>query len=157
MAFTTKPTAQDPTYTTRQSEALGVISGANVAAKFATFADAWFYSATVILDTIGTSTYSSTTSAQQVTVFAVVNTSTTSTVGLATTTFGTVIAGGTGSPAQAGGANVLVFNTATGVGGFGGYFIPRFSSVYAQNGTDATAKTNVTLDYQVAPLATVVA
>lgn len=157
MALITKPTAQDSTYTTRQSEALGVISGANTNVKFALWADTFIYSAAVVLDTIGTSTYGGTTSAQQITVFAVVNTSTTTTVSLATTTFGPVTAGGSGTVAQAGGFNTLVLNTSTGVAGFGGYFMPRGSVIYAQNGTDATAKTNVTLDYQAAPLAAVVA
>lgn len=157
MANKTFPVYDHPTYASRQSEGLGLLTGNAAVSKFATFADMYFFGVTVVMDTIGTSTYGGTTSAQQVTVFAVTNTSTTSTVALVTATFGPVTAGGSGTVSQAGASNVLVFNTATGVAGFGGYFMPKYSNLWAQLGTDATAKVVVTLDYQIAPLAPVVA
>lgn len=157
MSLKTFPTYSDANYTTRASIESGILSGSTATFKFVAYAAYQAYGVTTYLDTIGTSTYSSTTSAQTVSLYVVTNTSTTSTVGLTTTTYGPYITGGTGSPAQAGGANVYPLNTNTGVGGLGGVYIAPYSEIYFQSGTDATAKVTATLDYQIAPLAAVTA
>jgi hypothetical protein len=90
-----------------------------------------------------------------VSLYIVSNTSTTSTVSLATQTYGPYNCGGNQSPAQAGGFNVNVLNTNTGSTGYGGIYVPQGSELYFQSGTDATAKIVATYDYQLAPLAPV--
>lgn len=157
MAFKTFPTYGDPNYTTRDSQSSGILTGSTATYKWVAYANQFLFGVTTYLDTIGTSTYSSTTSAQTVSLYVVTNTSTTTTVALTTTTYGPWVAGGQGSVAQAGGANVQVLNTATGSGNQGGVYVPAYSEVYFQLGTDATAKVTATVDYQLAPLATVVA
>ena len=65
--------------------------------------------------------------------------------------------GGNGTVAQVGGANQWAINTTTGTAGQGGYLVPALSQVYVISGTDATAVTAVTIDYQQAFGAPVVA
>ena len=153
MAQKTFPTYDDPNYTTRQTVESGIITGNAAQYKWLAFSNQYGYTVKTFMDTIGTSTYSSTTSAQTVSMYVVINTSTTSTVGLTTTTYGPWVAGGTGSPAQAGGYNINVLNTNTGPGGFGGVYVPEGSEIYFQLGTDATAKVTAVYDYVPAPLA----
>ena len=157
MSQKTFPTYADPNYTTRDSQSSGILTGSAATFKWVTYANQYLYSVTTYLDTIGTSTYSSTTSAQTVSLYVVTNTSTTTTVALTTTTYGPWVAGGVGSVAQAGGVDVNVINTNTGAAGIGGVFVPAYSEVYVQLGTDATAKVTATIDYQLAPLAAVTA
>lgn len=157
MALKTFPTYNDPNYVTRDSQTSGILSGSTATFKWVAYANLFLYGLTSYLDTIGTSTYSATTSAQTISMYVVINTSTTSTVALTTTTYGPYVTGGTGSPAQAGGANVFPLNTSTGTAGYGGVYVPAFSEVYFQSGTDATAKVTATVDYQLAPLAAVTA
>lgn len=142
------PTVDHPSYTTRQSVSLGLLSGAAAVGKWVTYAATTLYSATVFVDTIGTSTYTSTTSAQQVSFFAVTDTNTTTAVSLSTTTWGPYTVG-VASPVAAGMVSVIAFNTNTGAASIGGVVIPAYSEVYAQTGTDATAKLVVTLDYKI--------
>jgi hypothetical protein len=151
------PTASDPNYTTRDSYNSGLLSGASATAKYVAYTAQFLYGLTVYMDTIGTSTYSATTSAQTVSVYVVTNTSTSSTVALTTATYGPYNAGGAGAVAQAGGANVYAINTNTGIGVTGGVYVAPYSEIYFQSGTDATAKVTATLDFQVAPLAAVTA
>jgi len=157
MSHKTFPTYNDPNYTVRDSICTGILTGSTATFKWVAYANQYVYSVTTYLDTIGTSTYSSTTSAQTVSLYVLTNTSTTSTVGLTTTTYGPWVAGGTGSPAQAGGSNVNVLNTTTGTGGFGGVYVPKWSELYVQLGTDATAKVTAAVDYQLSPLTSVTA
>jgi hypothetical protein len=157
MAQKSFPTYSDPNYTTRSSVESAIMSGNAATFKWVTYAAQYAFSVSALLDTIGTSTYSATTSCQTVSLYIVSNTSTTSTVSLATQTYGPYNCGGNQSPAQAGGFNVNVLNTNTGVGQYGGVYIPQGSEVYFQLGTDATAKVVATMDYQMAPLAPVTA
>jgi hypothetical protein len=158
MSQKTFPVYDHPSYTTRQSFILyNAAASAISLQKFAAFANMYLYSATMIPYAIGTSTYSSTTSAQQISLFIVTNTSTSSTVALATATFGPYIPGGGFSPAQIATPTVAVFNTATAPGGFGGYYVPAGAIVYSSSGTDASANIVTILDYQLAPLAPVTA
>jgi hypothetical protein len=144
------------------------MSGSTAVAKFVAYAALYAYGLTVLVDTIGTSTYTAangtvtaggtaTTSSQSVSVYVVSNTSTTTTAALATATYGPYLAGGVTTTAQAGLANVFSLNTSTGTNGYGGVFIPAYSEVYFQSGTDATAKVTATLDFQLAPLTAVTA
>lgn len=150
MGLVTFPTYGDPNYKIRRSVESAAMHGAAATFKWVAYANQQAFSVTTFLDTIGTSTYTSTTSAQTVSLYVVTDTSTTSTVGLTTTTYGPWVAGGTGSPAQAGGWNVNVLSTA-----MGGVLIPAYSEVYFQLGTDATATVVASLDYHLAPLAAV--
>jgi hypothetical protein len=157
MSLKTFPTYSDPNYTTRDSYNSGLLSGASATAKYVAYTAQYLFGLTTLLDTIGTSTYSATTSAQTVSVYVVSNTSTTTTVALTTSTYGPFIAGGAGAVAQAGAGNVFALNTNTGQAGIGGVYCPAYSEIYFQAGTDATAKVTATLDYQLAPLAPVTA
>ena len=166
MAQKVFPTYSDPNYTTRDSYNSGLLSGSTAVAKFVSYANSYLYSVTALLDTIGTSTYTAnvggtvtaaggtaTTSSQTVSVYVVTNTSTTTTAALATSTFGPYVPGGSVSPAQAGLANAFPLNTNTGTAQYGGVYVPAYSEIYFQSGTDATAKVTATLDFQNAPLA----
>lgn len=145
-----------------------VAGAAGVTSKFVAFANVLLFGLTTYMTTIGTTgtggagTYTgpngtATTAAQQLYVIVVTNTSTTSTVGLATTSIGPFLAGGQGTVAQVGGGNQWAINTTTGTQGQGGVLVPEGALVYVLSGTDATAVTAVTLDYQIAPFAPVVA
>ena len=148
---------------------LGAVAAGSggVSAKFITYAACLLFGLTAVQTTLGTSTYTQTVngtatgtgtaSSQQLWVVTVVNTSTTTTVALATTSIGPFLAGGNGTVAQVGGANQWAINTTTGTAGQGGYLVPALSQVYVISGTDATAVTAVTIDYQQAFGAPVVA
>jgi hypothetical protein len=157
MPYTTYPTTGDERYSVRQSVNLGLMTGNGAVSKFVTFANSVFFSLSVWMDTIGTSTYSSTTSAQTVSLYVVANTSTTTTVGLTTSTWGPYVVGGAGTVSQAGGTDIIVLNTNTGSAAYGGVSVPAYSEVYCQLGTDATAKVVATLDYRLAGGAAIVA
>jgi hypothetical protein len=160
MAYTTKPTFGDSSYTTRQSFNLGAITGASATAKWVAHAAVYLFGANALLDTIGTSTYAGTKSSQQVSYYAVVNTNTTGTaVTLATTTWGAASLGalGTGTTALAGVVLVTPLNTSTGAASIGGFPLPQGAEFYCQVGTDATAVAVVNVDYQIQPGAQVVA
>jgi hypothetical protein len=163
-AQATKPSYQDPSYTTRQSYTLGKIGpGAASVAKFVTFANMYLYTLTTYIDVLGTSTFSSTLSGNTAQITIIVNTNTTGiAVGLTTTTLGPYPIGGpsigtsTGT-AVLGGVNFIPLNTSTGVGGAGGYFVPAFSEVVVTLGADATNVTYAAVDFQLAPLAPITA
>jgi hypothetical protein len=150
-----------PSYLTRQDINLGnIVAGSGgVTPKFAAHAALLLFSVNTITQVLGTSTYTAngtgTGSGQQIYVAVVANTNTTGTaVSLATTSYGPFVAGGQGlSTAAVGGYNQWQLNTTTGTGGYGGVPVPQGALVYCISGTDATAVTNCTLDYVVAPQA----
>lgn len=154
----------DPTYLTRQDANLGsVAAGASgVTSKFVAFANCMLFGLTAVLTTLGTSTYTqsgtATASGQQLSVIVIQNTNTTGTaVTLSTTTYGPYLIGGQGlSTAAIGGFNQYQLNTNTGSAGWGGVPLPFGAQAYVVSGTDATAVSAITIDYQVAPLAPVV-
>lgn len=162
-SFKTFPTYGDPNYTTRDSNNLGSIKGNVATSKFATYCNVYLYGCTTIVDTLGTSTFSSTLSCNTLQLTVVVNTNTTGTaVGLTTATWGPYAIGGYGpststGTAVVGGVNYIAFNTNTGLAGQGGYYVPAGSEVIATLGTDATAVIVACIDFQQAPLAAVIA
>lgn len=148
--------AQDPSYIARQDANLGAVpagSGGQTS-KFVAFANLLLYSLTAYQTVLGTSTYTqsgtATASGQQLSVIVITNTSTTTTVGLATSTYGPFLAGGQGTVGQVGGMNQYALNTTPGTAGFGGVPCPQGAQVYVVSGTDATAASIVTVDYQIA-------
>lgn len=151
----------DPSYLSRQDINFGNLTAGSggVTTKFAAHAALLLFSLNCITQILSTSTYTTggtaTLSGQQVYVAVVTNTNTTGTaVTLSTTSYGPFLAGGFGlATAAIGGYNQFVLNTTTGTGGFGGVPVPQGSLVYCISGTDATAVTNCTVDYVVAPQA----
>jgi hypothetical protein len=157
----TFPVYDHPSYTTRQSLQFGKVTGNAATAKLVAYSNMWLYSCSVFVDTAGTSTFSSTISAQTLQLTVIVNTNTTGTaIGLTTTTWGPYAMGGlpistsTGT-GIAGGFVQFALNTTTGVAGSGGYYVPAGSEMTVTLGADATAVLVPAIDYQLAPLAPV--
>lgn len=146
---------QDPSYTSRQEINLGAVAAgaAGVTSKFVAHAAMQLFSLTTNIQTLSTSTYSGTKSSQQISVIVIQNTNTTGTaVTLSTSTYGPYLAGGQGlATAAIGGANQFQLNTNTDTSGQGGVPVSAGSIVYCVSGTDATAVTVCTIDYQVQP------
>jgi hypothetical protein len=151
---------QDPSYTGRGAFPLGPVSAGSggVTTKYVAHAALLLMSLSTYQITLGTSTYTgpngtATLSGQQINVIIVQNTNTTGTaVTLATTTIGPFVCGGVGlATAALGGGNQFAINTATGTSGQGGVPVLPNSLVYCVSGTDTTAVTNCTIDYQIAP------
>jgi hypothetical protein len=158
MSFKTFPVYDHPTYTVRQSATLYNAAASAVSLqKFTTYTQTLLFGMTMTPYTLGTSTYSSTTSAQQISLFVVYNTSTTTTYSLSTLTYGPYIPGGPTTTAQTGYPTYNVFNTASQLGSLNGLLVPAGALVYSSSGTDATANILTTIDYQIYPLAQVVA
>lgn len=151
MALSTRPTFSDPSYQVRQSQSLvsTAAGSGGVTDKWVTHANVLLFSLNLSLLGTGTSTYSGTTGGQQINLITIINTSTTTAVALSTTTYGPFLAGGTGAAAQVSGYNQYALNTTAGVAGYGGIPVPQGSVVYCVSGTDATATTLVTVDYQI--------
>jgi hypothetical protein len=149
----------DPTYIARQDANVGSLAAgaAGQTSKFVAFAAMQLFALTTYLQTLGTSTYTqggtATASGQQVSVIVIQNTNTTGTaVSLSTATYGPFLAGGQGlSTAAVGGMNQYPLNTGSGSAGLGGIPFPQGALMYCVSGTDATAVTACTVDYQVNP------
>lgn len=159
----TFPVYDHPSYVTRQSLQFGKVTGNAATAKMVAYSNMYLYSCSVFVDTAGTSTYSSTISAQSFQLTVISNTNTTGTaIGLATTTWGPYAMGGlqistsTGT-GVAGGFVQFALNTSTGTGGYGGWYVPAGSEINITLGTDATAVLIPSIDYNLAPLAPVAA
>jgi hypothetical protein len=162
-SYRTQAVYDHPSYTTRQSLQFGKITGNAATGKFLAFANMIGYQLQVLVDTLGTSTFSSTKSANSVQLTIVINTDTTGTSpALSTATWGPYVAGGNNVSTSTGTAAIgaityINLNTSTGTGGFGGYYIPQGSEIIVTLGTDATAVVVAALDYTLAPLAPVTA
>lgn len=153
--------AQDPSFVTRQVLALGAIAAGSggQTSKFVAHAALSLFSLQTYQTVLGTSTYTQTVggtatgtgtvSGQQLSLIIVLNTSTTTTVGLSTTTVGPFLAGGQGTLGQVGGGNQFALNTVAGVAGQGGIPVPQGAYVYVVSGTDATAVNVCSIDYQI--------
>jgi len=157
----TFPTYGDAAYSVRQSLQFGKVTGNAATAKLVAYANLQAFACSIFIDTAGTSTFSSTISAQTLQLTVISNTSTTgTTVSLTTATWGPYAIGGavqstsTGT-GQAGFLVQFALNTSTGTGGFGGYFVPQGSEFNVLLGADATAVLVPSIDYQLAPLAPV--
>ena len=162
-SFKTLPTYDNVAYNARQSLQFGKVTGNAATAKFVTWANMYLYSLWVYPDVLGTSTFSSTLSCNTIQLTVIVNTSTTTnTPQLATTTWGPYVAAGNQVSTSTGTAAIgaiayVAINTTTGSGGFGGYYVPAGAEIVLTLGTDATAVVVPAIDYQLAPLAPVVA
>ena len=159
----TFPVYDDPSYRVRQSLQFGKVTGNAATAKMVAFTNLYLYSCSVFVDTAGTSTFSSTISAQTLQLTVITNTNTTGTaIGLATTTWGPYAMGGlnlstaTGT-GVAGGFVQFALNTTTGIAGQGGWYVPAGSEINITLGADATAVLVPTIDYNIVPLTPVVA
>ena len=148
---------QDPSYTARQDANLGAVAAGSggQTSKFVAFANLLLFSVTGVLTTAGTSTYTQGGTAtgggpQQISVITIVNTSSTTAPALSTSTFGPFLIGGTAT-AAVGGANQYALNTNTSTAGYGGIPLPQGAQMYCVSGTDATAVSVLTVDYQIAP------
>jgi len=151
---------QDPTYLGRGVWQGSVAAGASAqSTKFAAFAALQLMSINPVLTTLGTSTYTvngtATISAQQLSLIIITNTSTTTTSALSTTTIGPFTSGYniSGTATATAGINVATqyaLNTNTGTTGLGGVAVPQGSVMYVVSGTDATAVSVFTIDYQIA-------
>jgi hypothetical protein len=162
-----------PSYTTRQSFAYGpnAAGSAGVTSKFVTHAALLLFGLNYYVVTAGTSTYTFTqggtstvaVAATQASVIVITNTATPgATVALATTTYGPYTVAGNFLTSgtltnQVGQNGQFQLNTNTGTAGIGGVLVPAGSQVYVVNGTDATAVVDYTIDYQIQPLASVLA
>jgi hypothetical protein len=161
-----------PSYTARQAFSSIMTAGsAGVSAKFQAHANLVIYGLNSYTTIAGTSTYTFTVggtgtvavAATQLSLIRITNTASAgATIALATTTYGpytvggSFVSGGTQTN-QVGAYSQFQLNTNTGTAGLGGVPINQGDQIYVVNGTDATAVELVTIDYQIQPLAGVVA
>jgi hypothetical protein len=161
--FKTFPVWDSPSYNVRQSLQFGKVSGNAATAKFIAYANMYLYSLQVYVDTLGTSTFSNTLSCNTIQLNVITNTNTsTNSVSLATATWGPYVAAGnqvstTTGTALIGSLSYIALNTAAGSAGYGGYYVPQGAEIVVTLGADATAVVVPAIDYQLAPLAAVVA
>lgn len=170
-----------PSYVARHGTYSGIMvaGSAGVSAKFTAFANLLLFSLNTYTTVAGTSTYTgglvggpsgvnATTgvavASTQLNLIRITNTAAAgATIALSTTTVGPFTVGGVflgaGGTAtnQIGASNQFALNTSAGTAGLGGLAINAGDQFYVVNGTDATAVELVSIDYQVAPLASVVA
>jgi hypothetical protein len=169
-----------PTYLSRGTyNSIMVAGSGGVSGKFTAFANLLLFGLTTYTTIAGTSTYTggllggppgvnATTgvavASTQLSLIRITNTASSgATIALSTSTIGPFTVGGVflgaGGTAtnQIGGSNQFALNTAAGTSGFGGVAINQGDQIFVVNGTDATAVELVQIDYQVAPLASVVA
>jgi len=166
-----------PSYTARVGTFNSIMTAGSggVSGKFVAFANMQLFSLNSYTTIVGTSTYTTgilggptgatvAVAATQLSLIRITNTATAgATIGLSTSTIGpfTVAgvflgAGGTATN-QAGAYNQFALNTSAGTAGFGGVSINQGDQIFVVNGTDATAVELVSIDYQLTPLASVVA
>lgn len=166
-----------PSYTTRQLffESIMTAGSAGVSGKFVAHANLILFGLNTYTTIAGTSTYTYTqggtssvaVAATQVSVIRITGTqSATASIALSTSTYGPYTVGGnylTLSTAtntltnQVGAYSQFQLNTSTGTAGYGGISINAGDQIYVVNGTDATAVELVAIDYQIVPLAGVMA
>ena len=170
----------NPAYLARGSFTSIMTAGsAGVSAKFVAHANLLLFSLNTYTTIVGSSTYTGglyggpsgvnpTTGvavlATQLNLIRITNTAAAgATVSLSTSTVGPFTVGGSflgaGGTAtnQVGGSNWFPLNTATGSGGLNGLAINQGDQIYIVNGTDASAVELINIDYQIQPLASVMA
>jgi hypothetical protein len=174
-------TYDQPSYTARVGTFNSIMTAgsAGVSGKFVAFANLLLFSLNTFTTIAGTSTYTggltggpagvnATTgvavASTQLSLIRITNTASAgATIALSTSTVGPFTVGGVflgaGGTAtnQIGGYNQFPLNTSSGTAGFGGLAINQGDQVYIVNGTDATAVELISIDYQLQPLASVVA
>lgn len=166
-----------PSYVARHGTYNGIMTAGSggVSTKFTAFANLLLFSLNTYTTIVGTSTYTGgltggptgstlAVAATQLSLIRITNTAAVgATVALSTSTVGPFTVGGSFAGAggtatnQVGGTNQFALNTSAGSAGFGGLAINQGDQFFVVNGTDATAVELVSIDYQVAPLASVVA
>lgn len=171
MAQKTFPVYDHPSYTARAGTYNSIMTAGSggVSAKFVAFANLLLFGLNTYMTVAGTSTYTNTVTGvgtatingQQLSLIRITNTASFgATIALSTSTIGPFIAGGnfasggTGT-GQIGGYNQ--FALATTAPGLGGVPINQGDQIFVVSGTDATAVNLVSIDYQIQPLAAVVA
>jgi hypothetical protein len=151
----------NPNYLLRQSLQFGKVSGNAATAKLIAYANMQAFAVSIFVDVAGTSTFSSTISAQTFQLTVITNTNTTGTaITLTTTTWGPYAVGGLAISTATGTGLAGAFlqfslNTSTGTASLGGYFIPQGSEMVVTLGADATAVLVPSIDYQLAVECTV--
>jgi len=170
-----------PTYTARVGQFQGIMTAGSggVSTKFVAFANMLLFGLTTFSTIAGTSTYTGgllggppgvnpttgvAVASTQLNLIRITNTASSgATIALSTTTIGPFTVGGVflgaGGTAtnQVGGSNQFALNTTAGTAGLGGIAINQGDQIFVVNGTDATAVELVAIDYQILPLASVVA
>lgn len=170
-----------PSYLTRVGSfnSIMVAGSGGVSGKFVAFANMLLFGLTTFSTVAGTSTFTgglvggpsgvnATTgvavAATQLNLIRITNTAAAgATIALSTTTIGPFTVGGVflgaGGTAtnQIGASNQFALNTTAGTAGLGGVQINQGDQIFVVNGTDATAVELVSIDYQILPLASVVA
>lgn len=161
-----------PAYTARQAfSSIMTVGSGGVSAKFQAHANLVMYGLNAYTTVAGTSTYTFTSggtgtvavAATQLSVIRITNTAAAgATIALSTTTYGpytvggSFVGGGTQTN-QIGAYSQFQLNTNTGTAGLGGVPINQGDQIFVVNGTDGTAVELVSIDYQIQPLAGVVA
>lgn len=169
-----------PSYTARQAFTSTMVAGSGgVSAKFVAHAAMVLFSLNTLTTVAGTSTFTGglvggppgvnpttgvAVAATQLSLIRITNTASSgATIGLSTTTVGPFTVGGVflgaGGTAtnQVGASNQFALNTTAGTAGLNGLAINQGDQFFIVNGTDLTAVEAVTIDYQILPLANVVA
>lgn len=170
MAQKTFPVYDHPAYNVRGTFNSVMAAGSGgVSGKFVAHANLLLFGLNAQLTTAGTSTYTNTVTGvgtatingQQLNLIRITNTASFgATIALSTSTIGPFLAGGnfasggTGT-AQVGGYNQFALNTSAPT--LGGIPINQGDQIFVVSGTDATAVSLVSIDYQIQPLAAVVA
>lgn len=162
----------NPAYLARLAFSSIMVAGSGgVSGKFVAHAALILYGLNTYSTVAGTSTYTFTQggtgtiaiAATQLSLIRITNTAAAgATIALSTSTYGPFTVGGgfVGSGTQTnqiGAYSQFQLNTNTGTAGLGGIAINQGDQVYIVNGTDATAVELITIDYQIAPGAGVVA
>lgn len=170
MAQKTFSVYDHPSYTARVGTFNSIMTAgsAGVSGKFVAFANLLLFGLNTYMTVAGTSTYTNTVTGvgtatingQQLSLIRITNTAAFgATIGLSTSTIGPFLAGGnfatTTGTGQIGGYNQ--FALATTAPGLGGIPINQGDQVFVVSGTDATAVNLISIDYQIQPLAGVVA
>jgi hypothetical protein len=162
-----------PSYTARQSYQFGAITAGSggVTSKFVAHAALLLFGINAFTTVVGTSTYTYTqggtatvaVAATQLSLIRITNTASSGlAVALSTSTFGPYTIGGSFVTAgtltnQVGAYSQFQLNTLTGTAGLGGIPINAGDQFFVVNGTDASAVELISLDYQILPLANVLA
>lgn len=161
-----------PAYTARQVlQSIMTAGSGGVSGKFVAHAAMLLFGLNTFTTVAGTSTYTYTqggtstvaVAATQLSLIRITNTASAgATVALSTSTYGPFTVGGgfvtSGTLTnQVGAYSYFQLNTNTGTAGYGGIQINQGDQFYVVNGTDATAVELVAIDYQIQPLAAVLA
>lgn len=163
-----------PVYTSRSAFDIAIAAGANSTTKFVAHANLQLLSVTALVTTAGTSTYTKAqyypngssmsvhVAANQYTVYRIYNTAAVgAAIALATATLAQFSpdlysTSGTGT-AAVGHWFTQALNTGTGPTGLYGVAVNQGDTIQISGGTDATAAACVSLEYNVQPLANVIA